>query len=295
MEQQTKTKRFYKHKISNLVSVKNIVTVHYQALPLGYVSHTEKHGFWEIVYADTEDLVVVIDGNQNRLCAGEMLLIAPNATHFLFTAKKETNIFIISFSCSAESLEMLANRPLLVADENKQLLQSIMSEAMQTFQIPEFDPYLSELKLQPSPNLGGKQVIKNALELLLIYSLRAGDEKKLGQKYFISKILSSSELQDEIVKILSQNVYGSLGLNELSQKLHYGKTHLCTVFKKKTGESIYSAYLKLKTAEAKRLIRKGLPFSQIAELLQFDSPAHFSATFKRNEHMTPKQYKESIR
>lgn len=290
-----KTKRFYKHKISNLVSVKNIITVHYQALAGGYVSHTEKHDFWEIVYADTEELVVVVDGNNNRLCAGEMLLISPNATHFLFTAKKETNIFIISFSCSAESLEMLANRPLLVADENKQLLQSIMSEAMQTFQIPEFDPYLSELKLQPSPNLGGKQVIKNALELLLIYSLRAGDEKRAGQKYFISKILSSSELQDEIVKILSQNVYGSLSLNELCQKLHYGKTHLCTIFKKKTGESIYSAYLKLKIAESKKLIRKGVSFSQIVELLQFDSLAHFSSTFKRNEHMTPKQYKESIR
>ena len=47
--------------------------------------------------------------------------------------------------------------------------------------------------------------------------------------------------------------------------------------------------------EAKKLIRKGLTFSSIAEKLCFDSVAHFNETFKNNVGMTPGEYKQSIK
>ena len=33
-----KTKRFYMHRIANLLNIQKIVTIHYQELPEGYVS-----------------------------------------------------------------------------------------------------------------------------------------------------------------------------------------------------------------------------------------------------------------
>ena len=58
---------------------------------------------------------------------------------------------------------------------------------------------------------------------------------------------------------------------------------------------LYEQHLKLKTDEAKRLIRKKISFSEIAERLGFDSLSHFNYIFKHYAGMTPGEYKKSIR
>ncbi|MBQ7369708.1 MAG: helix-turn-helix transcriptional regulator, partial [Clostridia bacterium] len=120
------------------------------------------------------------------------------------------------------------------------------------------------------------------------------NNKDSQQEFFISKITSSSDLQDEIVCILNDHLYSTITLEELCEKLHYGKTYLCTFFKKKTGMSIYQTYLKLKVDEAKKLIRRNVPFSTITNQLYFDSVSHFNYIFKKYTGMTPGEYKNSI-
>ena len=110
-----------------------------------------------------------------------------------------------------------------------------------------------------------------------------------------SKISSSSDLQDEIVRILSSRLYDRFELDDLCSQLHYGKTYLCTFFREKTGMSIYRTYLRLKTDESKKLIRLKYSFSEIAEKLCFDSLSHFNYVFKKYVGMTPGEYKESIK
>ena len=170
-----------------------------------------------------------------------------------------------------------------------------MSEATETFNLPEFDPHLTELKLKDNPNLGGEQIIKNSLETLLIYLLRHAQKKDFSQEFFVSKIADSDELQDEIVRILTSKIYGRFQLSDLSAELHYGTTRLCTFFREKTGKSIYQTYLKLKIDEAKKLIRKKYSFSEITDLLCFDSISTFAFVFKKHVGMTPSEYRSSIK
>ena len=56
MEKQGKTKQFYMHKIANLLNVQKIVTIHYQELDKTYASEEETHDFWELIYADKENV-----------------------------------------------------------------------------------------------------------------------------------------------------------------------------------------------------------------------------------------------
>ena len=104
-----------------------------------------------------------------------------------------------------------------------------------------------------------------------------------------------NNLEDEIIRILSDNIYGTISLNDICKKLNYGKTYICTEFRKKTGASIYKTYITLKINEAKKLIRQGLSFSAISQSLYFDSVAHFNETFKKITGMTPGEYKKSIK
>lgn len=295
MKGKTSEKKFYKYKISNFVNVQKIVTVHYQEPEKNYVSKEEKHDFWEIIYADKKDFYVVKDGEKALLKQGEMVFIKPNQIHRVECLGEEANIFIISFDCRSESMNFFNDKQYRVPDKYRYLLQNVMSEATETFKIPDFDPDLNKLELKDTPNLGGEQVLKNQLELLLIYMLREANNKSYPQEFFVSKVSSSNDLQDEIVCFLSSRLYDNLSLDDLCAKLHYGKTRLCSFFKQKTGMSIYQTYLKLKIDEAKKLIRRGLTFAEISNKLYFDSVSHFSLVFKRYTGMTPREYKTSIK
>ena len=295
MEQKTTKKKFYMHKIANLLNVQKIATIHYQALEKNYVFPEETHDFWEINYADKENVYIGVEGNRIELKQGEILFIKPNQPHFTESGNKEPNLFIMSFSCHSESMNFFADKKIFVPENYRYLLQNIMSEAANTFELPDFDPNLTELKLKENPNLGGEQIIKNNLETLLIYLLRTAQKRPSSQEFFVSKIADSSELQDEIVRILTSKIYGHFQLNDLSAELHYGITRLCTFFKEKTGKSIYQTYLKLKIDEAKKLIRKKYSFAEITDLLYFDSISTFTFVFKKHVGMTPSEYRNSIK
>ncbi len=295
MSTTTHTKKFYMHKISNLLNIQKIVTVHYQALEKNYTSALEEHDFWEINYADKEDIYVGIGEERIKLRQGEILFIKPNQPHYVESEDNEPNLFIISFTCRSESMSFFSDKKYAVPENYRYLLQNIMSEADGTFDLPEFDPDLNKLKLKEHPNLGGEQIIKNSLEILLIYMLRTAQKRAASQEFFVSKIEDSSELEDEIVRILRENIYGKFTLKDLSATLHYGTTRLCTFFREKTGKSIYQTYLKLKIDEAKKLIRKNKSFSEISDALCFDSISTFTFVFKKHVGMTPSEYRNSIK
>lgn len=295
MEKKSAAKKFYMHKISSLINIRKIVTIHYQELLPHYVYPEESHDFWEIIYADKDDITITRGGIPILLCQGEMLFIKPNEPHIVESLDKSPNIFIISFSCRSESMSYFCEKKCSVPEKYRYLLQIIMSEARETFYIPDFNPDLNELKLREDSNLGGEQMIKNSLETLLIYILRNENKKRQTEEFFVSKIALSTELPDEIVRILSSKVYGKLNLKDICTELHYGKTRLCTLFKEQTGKSIYQTYEKMKADEAKKLIRSKMSFPEIADALCFDSTSSFSNSFKKITGMTPGEYRESIK
>lgn len=292
---ETEKKKFYMHKISNLLNIQKIVTIHYQALERNYVFPEETHDFWEINYADKEDITVGLGEEKIKLKQGEIVFIKPNQPHYVESGDKEPNLFIISFTCRSPSMQFFCDKKYELPEKFRYLLQNIMSEATETFNLPEFDPNLTELKLKDNPNLGGEQIIKNSLETLLIYLLRHAQKKDFSQEFFVSKIADSTELQDEIVRILKKRVYDKFRLEDLREELHYGTTQLCTFFRKKTGMTIYQTYLKLKIDEAKKLIRKNFSFAEIADKLCFDSVSTFTFVFKKHVSMTPSEYRSSIK
>ena len=288
-------KIFYMYKVSTLLSISKIVTIHYQKLAKNYVFPEEKHNFWEMIYCDKNNIYVNCDMGKTLLKKGEVIFLSPNEIHSVECDKKiDANIFIISFVCKSKTMGYFKNKHFVVPDKLRFLLASIMGEAKDTFKIPEFNPNLQKLELKPDPNIGGAQIITNNLEELLIKLIREETSKPTSSEIFISKIENSDAIEDEIIRVLEQNIYGKVCLDQISEELHYGKTTLCKTFRQRTGKSIINYYLELKIDESKKLIRENNSFSEIANLLRFDSLPHFTKTFKRITTMTPREYKNSI-
>ncbi|MBQ9729509.1 MAG: helix-turn-helix domain-containing protein [Clostridia bacterium] len=287
-------KKFYKYKFSNILTLQKIVTVHYQRPDPFYSSETESHDFWEINYADKGEFSVIVGEKEAHLKQGDILFIEPNLPHTVRCGEIEPNIFIVSFDCPSEAIEFFKNKVCSVPENLRYLLQNVAAEAKNTFVLPDFDPALNKLERNENAQPGSEQVIKNSLELFLIYLLREMQNQSSPAAFFVSKVQSSKTLEDEIVNFLSERIYTDFCLDELCAALHYGKTYLCTTFRKKTGMSVYQTYLKLKIEEAKKLIRRKMSFSQIAVKLNFDSVPHFNSIFKKYANMTPGEYKNSI-
>lgn len=283
------------HKIANLLVIQKIVTIHYQELEKDYVFEGETHNFWEIIYCDKNEVIVVVNGEEKKLKQGEIIFLSPNEPHSVYgNGKDETNIFVITFVCKSEIMNYFVGKLIPLPEYLKEMLATIISEAKKTFDLPVFDPNLTRLVLKENPELGGEQIIKNNLEMLLIYLVREETTKPSSEIHFISKHDGSDKIEDVIIKYLKNNIYEKITLDDLCKHINYGKTYLCTKFKEKTGISIMNYYLRLKIDEAKKLIRHGLPFVSIADQLHFVSLSHFTSTFKRYTKMSPSQYKKSI-
>ena len=90
-------KTFYMYKISSLLTISKIVTIHYQKLLKNYVFPKEKHNFWELIYCDKNEVFVTVEDDKKLLKKGEVVFIAPNETHSVECDNlSDANIFIIS-------------------------------------------------------------------------------------------------------------------------------------------------------------------------------------------------------
>ena len=67
-------KTFYMYKISNLLNISEIVTIHYQKLSKTYSYPSESHDFWEIIYCDKNEMFVIADGVTHTLKKAKLSL-----------------------------------------------------------------------------------------------------------------------------------------------------------------------------------------------------------------------------
>ena len=285
---------YYKHKIENLLLVSKIVTIHYFEFDKNFASKGESHDFWELVYADKESIVCTANGKEITLNEGELLFHKPNEFHTLSAnEKKAPNVFIISFVCKSEAIRFFEEKKLNLDKDLRKFVYMIIEESKKTFDLPYSNPDLKRMELRERPTLGGQQLIKNLLEILLINLMRNETEKENSNETFLFKEDFDGQITKRIIEILNENVKGNLSIKDLCEKLNYNRSYLFRQFKATTGKTIMAYFTNLKIDRAKKLLRKtDMTVTQISEEFAFDSPNYFSKTFKKTTGYTPLQYKK---
>ena len=287
-------KTYFQHKLSNLITVSKIVTIHYFEFDKTFQTVGESHNFWEFVYAEKESLLCSSDGQEIILQQGEILFHKPNEFHTLAAnGKTAPNVFILSFVCKSESIKFFENKKITLSPQLAKFIYSILEEGKRTFNIPYSDPNLKKMHLLSSPTLGGEQLIKNYLEIFLINLLREQTETAQGNATFLPwKELSAKPIND-ITALLKENVYSSLTIDDICEKTAYSKAYLFRIFKAQTGKTIMAYFIELKINHAKQLLRENeLSVREISERLAFSAPDYFTKTFKRITGLTPLAYKK---
>ncbi len=287
-------KKYFKHKIENLLNISRIITVHYFEFDKDFKSKGESHDFWEIVYADKNDIILTADNENLILKEGEIYFHKPNEYHtHSADGINPPNVFISSFESRSEAMRFFENRKILLEPRFKTFISQIVSEAKMTFDMPVSNPETKKLELLHTTTLGGRQIIKNTLELLLINIMREQTETMEGNSIFLPERQLDKKLVKDIIQILNKNVTGRISIEEITNFTFYGRAYLFREFKKSTGHSIMEYYNNLKIEKAKELIAKSdKSIREISEILCYDTPNYFSKSFKKATGFTPSEYKK---
>ncbi len=288
-------KQYFKHKIKSLLVVNKIVLIHYLELDEHFFHEEESHDFWEFVYADKNDVLCTVDGQKVNLSEGQILFHKPNERHSLSAeGNSPTSVFVVSFDCISEAMRFFTNKCITLNRKQVGYLREIISVSKKTFDIT-YSSETENMPLLPSPTLGGEQIIKNNIEMLLIDIMRSMTETEYGNDVFLQESVINDKLTEDTIKILKEHVYDNLSIDDIARLTNYSKAYIFKQFKKATKKGVIEYFIDLKIKEAKKLLAKNeLTVKEISDKLAFDTPNYFSKVFKKRCKITPTTYKKRI-
>lgn len=283
-------KKYFRHKIENLISIKNILTIEYLNLHKDYYYPSESHNFWELVYADRESVFCVAEGKTVKLQEGEILFHRPNVNHSIYTDQVNAPaVFIMCFDCNSSAMTAFNNYTRPLNKHNKNLLSLIIEEMKRTFMYP----FEKKLVVKENPSLGGQEAIRIYLELLLIYLLREIHVQS-GSTVFLNSQNYESQLIGLIIEYLKENVPEKLTVEQVCKKFNYSKSYISRIFKEVTGKTIIEYFNFLKMEEAKHLLALDISIKEIAERLSYNDPHYLTYQFKKTVGISPSKFIKSI-
>lgn len=289
---------FTRISFDNNFNVENIITIFYMELSKNFYYEGEKHDFWEMVYIDKGEMICTADDKRFILKSGEMTFHKPNEFHNLSgNSNIAPNVSILTFECKSSAMKYFEGKIFKLSVEEKSFLSMLFSEGLSCYQLEDpNNPLLQKLKkLAPSP-FGSSQMTKNLLEIFLIKLCRNTDvvTKEMRQSYVIDDIDVPYNIK-RILDFLKNHVYEKITIKKMAKQLDMSESALKQSFAKYQTGGIIHYYNSLKIKEARKLIREGnYNMAQISDMLQFDTPQHFSKAFKTIMNMTPSEYKLSI-
>jgi AraC-like DNA-binding protein len=288
-------RKYFRHKIKSLLVVNKIISLHFLE-PDSPVIHQdlEHHDFWEIVFVLKGSAECTQADRPFTLEEGNIVFHRPNCTHSL-KCGANSEVFVASFECLSESIGFFSDKMVALSQKQISFIKEIIDIAKKTYDITFYNSDVEIMNLLPQPTLGGEQLVKNYLEMLLIDLMRTLTETESGNSVFLQETEINNKLAEDIIKILKSNIYNRLSIEEISRKISYSKAYVFRQFKLATNKSVMEYFTDLKISVAEELIRENeLSIKEISDKLAFDSPNYFTKTFKKITGVTPTAYKKRI-
>ena len=95
-------------------------------------------------------------------------------------------------------------------------------------------------------------------------------------------IPSSPQMMDEAIHFLEGNYAKKIGIDDLAQRMGYGRTRLFHLFKQHTGLTPNEYLVRYRIEKAKELIGKhSIPIRKIARATGFSTESYFRSVFKK--------------
>ena len=281
-------------KLEKAFDITELYSVHYFEYSSSYTFIGEEHDFWELVYVDSGSILVTAAEESRALSRGQLIFHPPGEFHALAANGQEApNLVVIGFGCPSPLMDFFRAYTGFLGAAERALLGRAVEESRSAYRTPLNDPTTKSLALNPEAPAGAEQLIKAALEELLVLLYRRGDGGDAREK---GRLRSGSDAAEAIKDYLEQRIDQPLTVEQICRDNMIGRSQLQKLFHDETGGGIMEYFSALKIKAARRLIREGrLNMTQIALHLGFQSVHYFSRRFKQFTGMSPSEYAESVK
>ncbi len=244
---------------------------------------------WELSYILKGSGESYIGSVREPFHSGDAVLIAPGISHlWLFDVNdvdEDGNIENITITFSAEMLCSLSHA------------------------IPEYEPlaewcksYGTSLKFskKESESIGMLLMQMESQppygRITLLLQLLASIFENHHLMAWDSKVFDEDILSDDRIKrieiFLTCNYQRKINLEDLAKYVGMNRSSMCTIFRQKTGMTIFHYLIDLRLSIAQELLKSSdLTIAQCCYKCGFNDIPHFNRTFKRWLGMTPKEYR----
>jgi len=282
--------RYIKTKLRDSLCVDGVYTIHYFEYVKDFSYSGEFHNFWELVYADRKALVLTSGAKEVRLEAGQLYLHCPNEFHNIRPDNQSVaNSVILSFDCDCDKLLSVAGNIITCNSEQRRIIGKIIGEASDAFSSPIGSPYASGIQISKDAMFGCEQMIRTYIEQLLISLIRGGQKppKRKGE---------SPRLLLDICEWLEKNTDKQLHFNDIIRQFNTSASVVKKLFSEHMDCGAMEYFTRLKIDSAKQMIRENeYNFTEIADILAFNTSQYFTTVFKRISGMTPTEYEFSVK
>ncbi|MDX8552439.1 AraC family transcriptional regulator [Tenacibaculum sp. 1B UA] len=251
---------------------------------------------------------------------------------FLFISSNDSNSFntlelsvlidgekIIRFSNLENDLIIEKSESYLLHDNGDDKIVFYRNKHINEVKIKMYDSFIKKHQMQTLfssnkvSNLSTAQQLTSNMERIVNDMLTNSQKGLLKRLFLESKVLELIHLQlnihskkgnssnentlkkiYKVEAILQTNIHEQISIQQLARKVLLNQNVLKNEFKKLFGETIFNYTKNLRMHKAKNLLAyTQKPIYEIADMVGYKNPTHFTAAFKKFEKTTPKEFRKN--
>lgn len=105
-------------------------------------------------------------------------------------------------------------------------------------------------------------------------------------------MVKGENLRQKLVEYIQLNCHNNIGLDDMAEYLNISRQHLCRLFKAGLNTTPCAYLTSCRIKKAKERLALGQSVQSTAEALGFGDSGYFCRVFKKNEGMTPTEFRE---
>lgn len=232
----------------------------------------EYHDFPEIVYVKEGEVQVTENERVYNMKKGDWILHDAMEFHSIRAANQtQPRVFIISFYTLGILPDNLANGVFTLSPEARNTYEELFSRMYEIYPQKDAPAY-------------SRQLLALDLSAFLI---------RLSENQIREHRLSSAKNALDyrrVVEAMQRRVHDNVTLTDLSKECHVSVSYMKSLFHKNSGITPKLYYIKLRRAEALRLLSRGMSISEVSERMNFSSVNYFSLFMKKHLGMSISEY-----
>lgn len=248
------------------------------------------HDFYEVYFFISGDITYLIEGKSYYLKSGNIVLVNSKELHQAIINSEEDPY---------ERIVLWINKVFLKDLSNEETDLSFCFESIKRKNILNVDFEQQKnirfilnklISLENYKGIGYSILYKAYMMELMVHINNLASNNDIQLSVDIKK----SNLIDGIIEYINNHIEEDITVDEIAEKFYLSKFHLSREFKKYTGTTIHRYIVQKKLIEAKELILKEIPITDVYKQCGFGDYSNFFRAFKNEYGITPKQFYQAM-